>query len=122
MEHLLPFLLLVVAAAAALGLLILLLGLQRVFATAPRLAAAVAEQPAATGSLTVVIPAYNEAANIAACVSAVLASEPPCSDWSLLVVDDDSTDATADLAREPAAASPAFRAPRHRSRRPDRSR
>lgn len=107
MESILPFLLLAVAAAAALGLLILLLGLQRVFATAPRLAAAAAQQPATTGSLTVVIPAYNEAANIAACVSAVLASEPPCSDWSLLVVDDDSTDATADLAREAAAASPA---------------
>jgi glycosyltransferase involved in cell wall biosynthesis len=104
---LLPLLLVAVAAAAALGLLILLLGLQRVFATAPRLAAASAELPPATGSLTVVIPAYNEAANIAACVSAVLASEPPCHDWSLLVVDDDSTDATAALALEAAAASPA---------------
>ena len=107
MERLLPLLLLALAAAAALGLLILLLGLQRVFATAPRLAPASADQPPATGSLTVVIPAYNEAANIADCVSAVLASEPPCNDWSLLVVDDESTDATADLAREAAAAVPA---------------
>lgn len=102
MERLLPLLLLASAAAAVLGLLILLTGLRRVFASAPRLAAAAA-LPAASGSLTVVIPAYNEAANIGACVTAVLASAAPCSAWSLLVVDDDSTDATAALAREAAA-------------------
>ena len=55
--------------------------------------------------LTLVIPAYNEAGNIAACVSAVLASDPPCERWSLMVVDDDSSDGTDHLARDAAAAS-----------------
>ena len=107
MERLLPLLPVALAAAAVLGLLILLLGLRRVFATAPRLAPASAELPLASGSLTVVIPAYNEAANIGACVSSVLASDPPCSHWSLLVVDDASTDATVSLARDAAAGFPA---------------
>lgn len=90
-------LLVATAAAACLGLLILLLALQRVFAVAPRLAPDAADALGAT-SLTVVIPAYNEARNIGDCVSHVLASDPPCADWQLLVVNDDSTDATAALA------------------------
>ena len=106
MESLLPLLLVALAASAALGLLILLSGLRRVFASAPRLASAAALPPA-SGSLTVVIPAYNEAANIGPCVSAVLASDAPCTDWSLVVVDDDSTDATAALACEAGAAAAA---------------
>ena len=101
----LPFLLLVsLALAADIGLLILLLGLQRVFSRAPRLEALAVDQPLPNSDLTVVIPAYNEAGNIAACVSAVLASDPPCDRWSLMVVDDDSSDSTDQLAREAAAA------------------
>ena len=55
-------------------------------------------------SLTVVVPAYNEAANIADCVASILASEPPCSAWRVLVVDDGSTDQTAGLAEAALAA------------------
>ena len=48
--------------------------------------------------MTVVIPAFNEAQNIEACVRSVLSSASPCRDWSVLVVDDDSTDATVERA------------------------
>ena len=54
-------------------------------------------------SLRVEIPAYNEAAHIAACLSAVQSREIPCSRWQVLVVDDNSSDATADLALRTAA-------------------
>ena len=84
---------LVLAVAAALGLLILLGGLVRVFSRAPHLGPGT-EHPAQT-SLTVVIPAYNEAANIEACLGSVLESTLPCDDWQVLLVDDRSTDATA---------------------------
>jgi len=87
---------LALAAMADLGLLILLGGLIRVFARAPRLRDQA--EPVAGTSLTVVIPAYNEAANIEACLGSVLASQPPCQDWRVLVVDDRSSDATAELA------------------------
>lgn len=87
--------LLVLAAAAALGLLILIGGLARMFARAPRLAAcAEAPAPLAAPSLTVVVPAYNEAANITACLTSLLRSEDPCGNWRVLLVDDGSTDAT----------------------------
>jgi len=52
----------------------------------------------------VVVPAYNEAANIAACLTSVLSSEEPCGDWRVLLVDDRSTDATAAIARQAAGA------------------
>ncbi len=101
--------LLSLAAAAALGLLILIAGLIRVFARAPRLM----EQPEAgtdptaalaTTSLTVVVPAYNEAANIAPCLTSLLRSEDPCGDWRVLLVDDRSSDATVAIAQETALA------------------
>ena len=59
--------------------------LQRTFAQAPCLGPAPGKVP---GSLTVVIPAYNEAANIAACLSSVLCSQSPCSAWRVLLVDE----------------------------------
>ena len=103
--------LLSLAAAAALGLLILIAGLALVFARAPRLAqlpgadaAASVAQALASTSLTVVVPAYNEAANIAACLSSILGSEDPCGDWRVLLVDDCSTDATVAIARQAAGA------------------
>jgi cellulose synthase/poly-beta-1,6-N-acetylglucosamine synthase-like glycosyltransferase len=71
---LIPALLVALAAAACLGLLILLAGLQRVFAVAPRLQPLPAQQALPADTLTIVIPAYNEAANIQACLSHVLAS------------------------------------------------
>ena len=96
--------LLLLSLAACGGLLILIGSLARLFARAPRLEDHPAGLPEL--SLTVVVPAYNEAANIEACVKAVLASEPPCRDWRLLLVDDGSTDATIPLARAAGAAAP----------------
>ena len=117
--------LLSLAAAAALGLVILIAGLARLYARAPRLAeqqesgsdasatatasasatASVAASNALVNtSLTVVVPAYNEAANIAACLTSVLSSEDPCGDWRVLLVDDRSTDATLAIARQAAGA------------------
>jgi GT2 family glycosyltransferase len=105
--------LLSLAGAAALGLVILIGGLAQVFARAPRLAeqqesgsdasASVALALANT-SLTVVVPAYNEAANIAACLTSLLRSEAPCGDWRVLLVDDRSSDATVAIAQEEAGA------------------
>ena len=92
-----PLLFLAAAGSAAAGLLILQLGLQRVFAVAPRLRPAPSVAAPDT-SLTVVIPAFNEAHNIDDCVASVLASQAPCRDWSVLVADDDSTDATVENA------------------------
>ncbi len=85
------------AFAACSGLLIALLGLQRVFAVAPSLDPLPQDDPPDT-SLCVVIPAYNEADNIGPCLASVLASDAPCRDWQVLVVDDESCDATAERA------------------------
>jgi hypothetical protein len=60
-------------------------------------------------TLTVVIPAFNEAHNIEACVASVLANQPPCRDWSVLVVDDESTDATVENALRAGSAASHFR-------------
>ena len=103
-----PLLFLAAALTASAGLLILQLGLKRVFAVAPRLKR-VQSDPAPDTSLTVVIPAFNEAHNIEACVGSVLASSPPCRDWSVLVVDDDSTDATVEKAISAGSSAPHFR-------------
>ncbi|WP_411875333.1 glycosyltransferase [Vulcanococcus limneticus] len=137
--------LLSLAAAAALGLVILIAGLEQVFARAPRLAELQESGSDATGpapapatasatstasatatasvtattsvttttsvafalantSLTVVVPAYNEAANIAACLTSLLRSEDPCGDWRVLLVDDRSSDATVAIAEAAAGA------------------
>ncbi|GDX78011.1 hypothetical protein LBMAG41_30910 [Cyanobium sp.] len=107
--------LLSLAAAAALGLVILIAGLEQVFARAPRLAelqesgsdaSAITSVALALANttLTVVVPAYNEAANIAACLTSLLGSEDPCGDWQVLLVDDRSSDATLAIAQEAAGA------------------
>jgi glycosyltransferase involved in cell wall biosynthesis len=85
------------AAAACLGLAILLGGLVLVIRQAPRLRAEARTLP--EGSLTVVVPAYNEETNIAACLASLLASAPPCPQWQVVLVDDGSSDATAAVAR-----------------------
>jgi hypothetical protein len=51
-----------------------------------------------------VVPAYNEAANIAACLTSLLRSEDPCGDWQVLLVDDRSSDATVAIAEAAAGA------------------
>ncbi|MFM9102770.1 MAG: glycosyltransferase family 2 protein [Cyanobium sp.] len=71
-----------------LGLAILLGGLVLVIRRAPRLGEEARPRP--EGSLTVVVPAYNEEANIAACIGSLLASAPPCPHWQVLLVDDGS--------------------------------
>ena len=103
-----PLLFLAAAGSASAGLLILQLGLQRVFAVAPRLKPG-QDVAAPDTSLTVVIPAFNEAHNIEACVASVLANQPPCRDWSVLVVDDESSDATVDNALRAGSAAHHFR-------------
>jgi cellulose synthase/poly-beta-1,6-N-acetylglucosamine synthase-like glycosyltransferase len=95
-------LLLAAAAAAALGLVVLIAGLERFSGRSPRLAERAELQDGAC--LTVVLPVYNEAANIEVCLTCLLASEAPCPRWRLLVVDDRSSDATAALARAAAQA------------------
>ncbi|WP_255144759.1 glycosyltransferase family 2 protein [Synechococcus sp. ATX 2A4] len=44
--------------------------------------------------LLVVVPTYNESANIEGCLRALLASDPPCGHWQVLVADDGSSDDT----------------------------
>ena len=93
---------LVLAVAAAtwipvVGLLILLVGLDRVFRTAPALDPIPSSGPCES-ELTVVIPAYNEEANISRCLSSVLRSQAPAAHGQILVVNDGSTDGTVEAA------------------------
>ena len=69
-----------------IGLLILLVGLHRVFSSAPVLSSTSPVEPC-DQPLTVVIPAYNEQHNIRRCLSSVLASDLPACRWTVLVVD-----------------------------------
>lgn len=50
-------------------------------------------------SVTVVIPARNEAANIALCAGSMLAQDYPAGKLTVCVVDDESTDGTGEIAR-----------------------
>ncbi|HEX9951309.1 MAG TPA: glycosyltransferase [Rubricoccaceae bacterium] len=69
-------------------------GLQRVF----READARAPVPdARLPTVTVVVPARNEEATLGACLDSVLAQDYPAGLLNVIVVDDDSTDATADV-------------------------
>ena len=104
----LTWILIVFAAGAALGLLLLLFSLVRVFQNAPTLNSKQFQpgQPPSKREtlkkteLTVVVPAYNEATNIKVCLSSILASDPPCNNWRVLLVDDGSTDETVQVARD----------------------
>ncbi len=89
----------VTALAAAIGLSILLLGLQRVFASAPTLWNS-NDRDIKDTSLSVVIPAFNEEQNIEGCLTHVLMSERPCSRWDVIVVDDQSSDNTVKIAEQ----------------------
>ena len=89
----------VTALAAAIGLSILLLGLQRVFASAPTLWDS-NDRDIKDTSLSVVIPAFDEEKNIEGCLTHVLMSERPCSRWDVIVVDDQSSDNTVKIAEQ----------------------
>ena len=98
---------LVLTASSCLGLLILWVGLMRVFQQAPQLNPSVPTLPVDAEvvdgegiSLTVVIPAFNESLNIRRSLRSVFQSLPPCGNWHVVVVDDMSTDSTADMAQE----------------------
>ena len=72
------------------------------FKAAPRLPPAEAAPPEA--SIDVIIPAYNEAENIRACVAAVLTTDlPEAKRFEVWIADDQSTDATSSIAAELAA-------------------
>jgi len=58
--------------------------------------------PAVPPQIAIVVPARNEAENIAQSVTSLLAQNYPA--FTLVLVDDDSTDGTADIARRTAAA------------------
>ena len=98
---------LVLTASSCLGLLILWVGLMRVFQQAPQLNPSVPTLPVDAEvvdgegiSFTVVIPAFNESLNIRRSLRSVFQSLPPCGNWHVVVVDDMSTDSTADMAQE----------------------
>ena len=63
--------------------------------------------PAPQLRLSVIVPARNEAASLAACLDSLLSQSEPGfalgAEWELIVVDDDSSDATPDIARAAAA-------------------
>jgi len=80
---------------------------KRVFQEAPQLNPSVPSLPVDAEvvdgegiSLTVVIPAFNESLNIKRSLGSVFQSLPPCGNWHVVVVDDMSTDSTADMAQE----------------------
>jgi dolichol-phosphate mannosyltransferase len=65
-------------------------------------------------SLSFVIPAYNEAANIGAAVrEALAAGARHAPEFEVIVVDDGSADGTAEAAAEAAAGDPRVRVVRH---------
>jgi glycosyltransferase involved in cell wall biosynthesis len=67
----------------------------------------IAALPDPLPSISVIIPAYNEALNIQGCIQAVLQNElPPETTLQVIVADDESTDQTAALARTIAAIDP----------------
>ncbi len=59
-------------------------------------------QPSSWPRVAMVIPARNEAAGIGDCITSLLRQDYP-GEWSIILVDDDSTDGTADVARRAAA-------------------
>ena len=62
------------------------------------------DPPGAVPKIAVIVPARDEAANIRRCVQSLCAQRYPAQRMSILVVDDDSRDATASIVEELAAA------------------
>lgn len=95
-------LLLIVALLLALSWVLLYLGkLNSAAANAPRLLVKTPDDPSCSPTkISVIIPAYNEADNIEACMLAVLESSDWSADWlDVWVVDDQSTDNTLAIAQ-----------------------
>jgi len=95
------------AGSGTFGLLVLLFGLKEVFKNAPRLKGKpdqIIEQgisrSADINELTVVVPTYNEAANIKMCLTSLFEAIPTGKNWQVLLVDDGCTDNTVEIANE----------------------
>jgi glycosyltransferase involved in cell wall biosynthesis len=74
--------------------------------TAPRLTPVIG-LPATLPKIAVIIPAYNEAINLQACVESVLQSQhPQATDLQVWIADDESTDATPTIAQALVRADP----------------
>jgi hopene-associated glycosyltransferase HpnB len=89
-------------AAAALAIWLYLVFARGFFWLARERDTAPARLPAVLPPVAIVVPARNEADNIAQSVTSLLGQDYPA--LSLIVVDDDSNDGTADVARRAAAA------------------
>lgn len=83
------------------GILLYLDKLNSAATSAPRLVGKILDDPLCSpAKISVIIPAYNEADNIAACIMAVLESSSGSADWlEVWVVDDQSTDNTLAIAQ-----------------------
>ncbi len=81
------------------GLLILILKLVKTINHAPCLRKGLKEiNYPLEKQLTVIIPTYNEASNIEACLKSILENEDPCKEWDIIIIDDCSTDETVKIA------------------------
>jgi len=89
-------------AAAALAIWLYLVFARGFFWLARERDTAPARLPAVLPPVAIVVPARNEAENVAQSVTSLLGQDYPA--LSLIVVDDDSSDGTADVARRAAAA------------------
>ncbi len=99
-------LLILISLTAAVGLSILLIKLTLVFKNAPILNKIKKDKDQViNASLSVVIPVFNEEKNIANCLSSVLSSIEPCEMWEVIVVNDNSSDKTTEIAKSTAIAN-----------------